>query len=124
MLLLKHNIIKKEQIKKIVRLEESDWKEYKVKAICNNTVYNNKLDSGYLFSLYYLVLWKSYPEKENIWEPALVKLDFCKMIITFYNNYPMKLTKIFSPIDSALLIVRPITKLILRIETITKQKPG
>ena len=40
--------------------------EYKVKAIWDSTVYTKESESGYLLSLYYLVSWKGYLEKENI----------------------------------------------------------
>ena len=43
-----------------------DDKEYKVEAIRDNAVYAKEV-YGHLQGLYYLVAWKSYPEKENIW---------------------------------------------------------
>lgn len=39
--------------------------EYKVEAIHKVEVYAKELDSGHLLGLYYLVLLKSYSEKEN-----------------------------------------------------------
>ena len=43
--------------------------EYEVEAIWDSAVYANKSESGHLPRLYYLVVWKSYPEEENTWEP-------------------------------------------------------
>ena len=44
--------------------EPGNNKEYKVEAIRDSAVYAKKADR-YLPGLYYLVAWKSYPEKEN-----------------------------------------------------------
>lgn len=44
---------------------------YKFEAIDDSEVYAKKLDSGHLLGLYYLILWKDYPNKKNIWEPIL-----------------------------------------------------
>ncbi len=45
---------------------DGDSEDYKVEAICDSAIYNKELDRGQqLPGLYYLVLWKSYPEKEN-----------------------------------------------------------
>ena len=40
-------------------------KEYKMEAIWDSMVYTKESKSGYLSGLYYLVLWKRYPEEEN-----------------------------------------------------------
>ena len=45
--------------------EAGNNKEYEVDSIWDNAVYAKK-SAGQLLALYYLVLWKSYPEKENI----------------------------------------------------------
>ena len=47
-----------------------DSGEYEVEAIRNSAVYARESESGHLPGLYYLVLWKGYPEEENTWEPA------------------------------------------------------
>ena len=47
-------------------------KEYKINVIWDSTVYSKKLITNKLSIIYYLILWKSYPKKENIWEPALM----------------------------------------------------
>lgn len=46
--------------------DDGDGKKFKIESICDNAMYNGKL-VGHLLSLYYLVLWKSYPMKENTW---------------------------------------------------------
>ena len=47
-----------------LEFEAGNDKEYKVDGIWDNAVYAREL-AGQLPGLYYLVLWKSYPEKEN-----------------------------------------------------------
>ena len=46
-------------------------KEYEVNGIWDSAVYAKESATGQLPGLYYLVLWKSYPEEENTWESAL-----------------------------------------------------
>ncbi len=41
-----------------------DDKEYKVKAIINSAAYGKKTNNQML-GLYYLVLWKGYPEEKS-----------------------------------------------------------
>ena len=56
---------------KITKLEikAGDSKEYKMEVIWDRAIYANKAKS-YLPGLYYLVAWKKYSKKENIWEPS------------------------------------------------------
>lgn len=49
----------------VPELDLGNDKEYKVEVTQNNAVYTKKVDR-YLLGLYYLVVWKSYLEKENI----------------------------------------------------------
>ena len=44
--------------------EAGNNKEYEVDGIQNSAVYA-KESAGQLLGLYYLVLWKSYPERKN-----------------------------------------------------------
>ena len=53
-----------------LEFEASDNKEYEVDSIWDSAVYARE-SAGQLPKLYYLVSWKSYPEEENTWEPAL-----------------------------------------------------
>ena len=74
MSLLKQNTIKKERVSEEVPeldFSDKDSKEFKVKAIWDSAVYANKLESGHLPGLYYLVAWKGYPKEENTWELLL-----------------------------------------------------
>ena len=67
--LLKQDTTRKERVsKKVPELDASDKdsKEYEVEAIWYSVIYANKLESGHLPSLYYLVTWKGYPKEENI----------------------------------------------------------
>ena len=54
-----------------LEFKASDNKKYKVEGIQDNAVYAREL-AGQLLRLYYLILWKGYPKKENTWEAALV----------------------------------------------------
>ncbi len=44
--------------------EAGDNKEYEVKAIINSAMYGQQANNQ-MPGLYYLVLWKDYPEEEN-----------------------------------------------------------
>ena len=45
--------------------------KYKIDGIQNSAIYIKEPITGQLSWLYYLVLWKSYLEEKNTWEPAL-----------------------------------------------------
>ena len=51
-----------------LEFEANNSKEYKVETIWNCAIYANKAKI-HLPGLYYLVVWKRYPEEENTWEP-------------------------------------------------------
>ncbi len=57
--------------------------------------------------LYYLILWKGYPEEKNIWEPSLAVIYFRKLISTFHKEHPEKPTATSLLLDSALPMARP-----------------
>ena len=68
MLMLKQNIIKKEQIDKNMTVYEAvDNKKYKVKVIWDSTIYTNKA-KGYLLGLYCFIAWKGYSKEKNTWK--------------------------------------------------------
>ena len=52
-----------------LEFEAGDDEKYKADGIRDSAVYA-KESVGQLQRLYYLVLWKGYPEEENTWEPA------------------------------------------------------
>ena len=101
----------KEQVdKQITKLETSNSKEYKVKAIWNSAVYASKLESGQLPGLYYLVAWKGYPKEKNAWESLSAIQHLKKLINCFYKEHPEKSIATFPPIDSFPPIARPIVR--------------
>ena len=71
--LLEQDTTKKGQVKDTqlnFEFKVGNNKKYEVKGIWDSAVYAKK-SAGQLPGLYNLVLWKSYPEEENTWEPAL-----------------------------------------------------
>ena len=94
--------------------EAGDDKEYQVDSIWNSTIYAREL-AGQLPRLYYLVLWKSYPEKKNTWEPASAIQYLWKLVTAYYKNNPEKPTAISVPVNTApptaRLIISPMARL-------------
>ena len=120
MLLLEQDTTKKGQVENnVTQLEfkAGDDAEYKVEAIWDSAVYARELEARHLPGLYYLILWKNYPEEENTWEPASAVQHLWKLVRTFHAGHPDKLTATSSPVDAALPIAKPIVKP-------TKQKRG
>ena len=73
-LLLEQNTTRKRRVNKKVfqlEIETSNSNKYKMEAIQNSVINNNKIE-GHIPGLYYLLAWKRYIEKENTWEPSLV----------------------------------------------------
>ena len=66
-LLVQDTTKKRRMDEKVTKLEfeASNSEEYKMEAIWNTVVYANEA-KDHLPSLYYLVVWKRYPEEENI----------------------------------------------------------
>ncbi len=52
------------ELEKDLEFKAGDDKEYKVKAIIDSAVYGQQANDQ-MPGLYYLVLWKGYPEEEN-----------------------------------------------------------
>lgn len=90
-------------------------KEYEVKA------YGKELNSNHLPSLYYLISWKDYREKENIWKYTLTILHLQKIISIFYHDHPENLTITFLLIDSTSPMARSTVKPRAKVSS-TKQK--
>ena len=82
-------------------------REYEVEAIRDSAVYARESESGHLPGLYYLILWKRYPEEENTWEPASVIQYLRKLISLFHKDHPDKPTATSPAIDTAPPMARP-----------------
>ena len=120
MLLLEQDITRKERMnnENAAELYVGDKiGEYKVEAIWESEVYTKEADR-HLSQLYYLVVWKSYPEEENTWEPFLAIMHLQKMINTFYKDHPKKPTAISPFLDSA----PPMAKLTVNFPAKQKQR--
>ncbi len=98
---------------KDVEFEAGGNKEYEVEAIIDSAVYDQQANNQ-MPSLYYLVLWKGYPDEENTLEPSLAVIHFRKLINIFHKEHPEKPTATSLPLDFALPMVRP---------TVLKQEP-
>ncbi len=79
--LLEQDIRKKRQVdntlpepEKDLKFEAGENKEYEVKTIIDSMVYSQQANNK-IPGFYYLVLWKGYPEKEDIWKPLLVVIN-------------------------------------------------
>lgn len=113
---LLESIISKKKLEDIMifRLESQDncnGKEYKFETIYNSKIYAQNSDSSYLLSFYYLISWKRYLEKENIWVPILAIQYLWKLVIIFYKKYQKKPIVISLLINSALSMAKFIIKL-------------
>ncbi len=111
MSLLEQDTIKKGRVDKALpelekEFEAGNNKEYEVEAIIDSAVYGQQANDQ-MPGLYYLVLWKGYPEEENTWEPSSAVIHFRKLISTFHKEHPEKPTSTSPPLDSAPPIARP-----------------
>ena len=68
-------------------------------------MYNQQVKNQML-GFYYLILWKSYPEEKNIWEPASAVMHLRKLINIFHKKHPEKPIAISPSLDSALPLAR------------------
>ena len=80
-------------------------KEYEVDGIQDSAVYARE-SIGQLPGLYYLVLWKSYPEEKNTWEPASAIQHLWRLVITYHKDNPKKPTATSAPVNIALPMAR------------------
>ena len=125
MSLLEKDTTRKKQINELflkpkLEFDASNNKEYKVETIIDSTVYAKKAEK-HLQSLYYLVFWKSYPEKKSTWELSFAVMHLWKMISTFHKDHPEKLTATSLLFDSAPPMAKPLVK---PAKLSTKQKWG
>ena len=103
------NTTKKGQVNDIqldFEFEAGNGEEYEVDGIWDSAVYTRE-SAGQLPGLYYLVLWKDYPEEENTWESVLAIQQLWRLITTYHKNNPEKPTATFVPIDTAPPMARP-----------------
>ncbi len=108
--MLEQDITRKGRVDKALpepekEFEAGDNKEYEVEAIIDSTVYGQQANDQ-IPGLYYLVLWKGYPEEENTWEPSLAVIHLRKLISTFHKEYLEKPTATSPPLDSTSLMAR------------------
>ena len=112
---LEQNTTKKEWVdddeNNAAELDAGNSREYEVEAIRDSTVYARESKSGHLSGLYYLVLWKGYPEEENIWKPAIAVQHLRKLISLFHEDHSNKPTATFPAINTAPPIARLTVKL-------------
>ena len=80
--------------------EAGDDKEYEVDGIRDSAVYARE-SARQLPGLYYLVLWKSYPEEENTWEPTLTIQHLWRFVTAYYKDNLEKPTATSAPVDTA-----------------------
>ena len=96
------------------KFKVSDNKEYKVDSIWDSAVYAKESATGQLPRLYYLVLWKGYPEEKNTWEPVLVIQHLRKLVTAYHKDNPEKPLATSASVNTAPSMARPTTPLMLR----------
>ena len=111
--LLEQDKTRKERVDKRVKeleLKAGNSEEYEIEAIWDSAVHANKLESGQLPDLYYLVACKGYPKEKNTWEPLSAVQHLKNRINSFYKDHLEKPTATSPPIDSALLMAKLIVR--------------
>ncbi len=101
------------ELEKELEFEAGGNKEYEVKPIIDSAVYGQQANDQ-MPNLYYLILWKGYPEEENTWEPSSAVIHLWKLISTFHKEHPEKPIATSPPLNSAPPMAKP---------TIPKQEP-
>ena len=106
-LLLEQDTIKKGQVNDMqLKFKTGNNKEYKVNGIWDSVVYARE-SARQLPGLYYLVLWKSYPEEENTWEPALAVQHLWRLVTAYHKDNPKKPLATSALVNTALPMARP-----------------
>ncbi len=72
---------------KELEFEVGGNKENKVNVIIDSVMYGQQANDQ-MPGLYYLILWKGYPEEKHTWEPSLAVIHLRKLIKTFLNEHP------------------------------------
>ena len=124
--LLEQDITKKGRVndtKLNFEFEAGDNKKYEVEGIQNSVVYARE-SARQLPGLYYLVLWKSYPEEENTWEPASAIQHLQRLVTAYHKNNPKKPTTTSVLVDTAPPIARPTASLMTRPTAAPTKKRG
>ena len=91
-----------------LEFEAGNDKEYEVDGIRDSAVYARE-SAGQLPGLYYLVLWKGYPEEENAWEPVSAIQHLRRLVTTYHKDNLEKPTATSALVDTASLLARPST---------------
>ena len=107
--LLEQNTTKKGQVNDTqldFEFEAGNDEKYEFDGIWDNAIYAKESTTGQLPGLYYLVLWKGYPEKENTWEPVLTIQHIQRLTNTYHKNNPERPTAISLPVNTALPMAR------------------
>lgn len=112
---LEQDITRKRQVDKATSQmgsnnREGESGEYKVKTICNSTVYTKESEGGHLSELYYLISWKSYSKEKNTWEPTSTIQHLQRLVTIFHKKYSEKLTTNSTLVDTILPIIKPTVK--------------
>ena len=123
--LLEQNTTRKRQMNELFpkpepEFDAGDNKEYKVEVIINSSVYAKEVEE-HLPGLYYLVFWKSYPEKKSIWKPSSAVIHLWKIISMFHKHHSEKPMSNSFSLNSTPLMAKPSVK---PVKPFGKQKQG
>ena len=88
------------------KFEAGNDKKYKVDSIRDSVVYAKKL-AGQIQRLYYLVLWKGYPQEKNTWVSTLAIQHFRRLVTAYHKDNPEKSTVTSAPVNTIPLMARP-----------------